>query len=111
MALLYVALNDAQSIAIMQDNTVRMEWFGQSGKWDMVPVKRSAEAAYFSHVAAVGDPPAYILRLTMPFQIFYEMVDSGVMLPCLHIDGYRVYENLVLDMANGWDWTVHPIAS
>ena len=111
MALLYVALNDAQSIAIMQDNTVRMEWFGQSGKWDMVPVKRSAEAAYLSHVAAVGDPPAYILRLTMPFQIFYEMVDSGVMLPCLHIDGYRVYENLVLDMANGWDWTVHPIAS
>ena len=46
----------------------------------------------------------------MPFRIFYEMVDSGVMLPCLHINGYRVYQDLVLDTASGWNWAVHPVA-
>ena len=111
MALLYVALNGSQCLAIAQDDTVRKEWFGQTGEQAMVPVKQSVEAACASHVVAVGEPPACMLCLTMPFHIFYDMVDSGVMLSCLHIDGYRVYENLVLDMADGWDWTVHPVAA
>ncbi len=38
------------------------------------------------------------------------MVDPGVMVPALHINGYRVYQDLVLDTANGWDWAVHPVA-
>jgi hypothetical protein len=110
MALFYVALDGPQSIAIMQDSTVRQQWFGQSGKWAMVPLKRSAETAHASHVIAVGEPPVCILRLTMPFHIFHEMVDSGVMVPCLHVNGYRVYQAIVLDTAGGWDWAVHPIA-
>ena len=109
MALLYVALNGSQCIAIAQDDTVRKEWFGQTGEQAMVPVRQSVEAARASHVVAVGEPPACMLCLTMPFHIFYEMVDSGVMLPALHINGYRVYQDRWLDRASGWEWALHPV--
>ena len=110
MASLYVAIDESQMLSILRDQTLRKEWFGH-GYWAMIPVKRSTDAAQIGHLRAVGGPPAYILHLTMPFHIFYDMVDSGVMLPCLHIDGYRVYQDLVLDTANGWDWAVHPVAA
>ena len=65
------------------------------------PERRRRQQAYLDACKAAAEredeagPPACILRLTMPFHIFYEMVDSGVMLPCLHINGYRVYQDPV----------------
>jgi hypothetical protein len=93
---------------LQQSGTVERAWFGESGSWSMIPAKRTAAAACTSFLTAVGQSPQYILHFTMPLQVFYQMVDSGLMAPCLHVDGYRLYTDIVLDETAGWQWLLHP---
>ena len=109
MASLFVALTGLQMEALQHDGKVWRSWFGEFGASTMIPAKRTAQAAARAFFAAVGQQPEYILRFTMPLQTFYDMVDSGVMVTCLHVNGYRIYTDIALHEAAGWDWTFHPV--
>jgi hypothetical protein len=111
MASLFVGLDDVQMETLQQNGTVQRAWFGEPGSCSMIPAKRSAAAASTSFLTAVGQSPQYILHFTMPLLVFYEMVDSRVMVPCLHVDGYRLYTDIVLDEAAGWEWLLHPVTA
>ena len=70
----------------------------------MLPVNIVAEVAAASHVAATGHQPAFILRFTLPFFQFHVLVQSGHMVPCLHVGGYRIYQDLQCQHELGVSW-------
>ncbi len=99
MALFFVALN-AASKAIFEDNLVlRCAWFGSAG--NMIPIKRSGESAIWYFQEAGGMFPMYVLCFTMPFEKFFELVDCAQMVAKFHLNGYRVYRDLLVE-GKGW---------
>jgi hypothetical protein len=42
----------------------------------------------------------------MPLQTFHRLVNSGIMKAVLHVGGYRVYEDLFVDVNDGWAYDI-----
>ena len=83
---------------------VLMEWFG-NGK--SVPVKDSCEAANTAFQEAnQGDLPRYILTFYLGPADYIGWVHDGTMVRVKHLNGYRIYRDVVLDDVDP-EWRIH----
>ena len=72
-------------------------------------MKRSLVSAVHFMRQAGRKPPFYVVRFTMPHHKFHYLVDSGISKVVLHVDGYRVYEDLTFDLSAGWAYDITPV--
>ena len=63
----------------------------------MLPLKILAADAMSAHVQALQQKLAAIVSVTLSFNYFHQLVQTGAMVPCLHVGGYRLYADLHFD--------------
>jgi hypothetical protein len=105
MATFCIGLTQTTRDEFENDNTLCKKWFGGS----MIHIKRDAHNAIHYMVQSGGTFPVHIVSFTMPLQTFHRLVDSGQMKAVLHVDGYRVYEDLFVDRNDGWAYDIEVV--
>ena len=96
MAKYFLAATASQETEFMDNHCIRSEWFG-ADKNGMVPLKIDSAQAIRAHVLALGAKPAAVISVTLSLSYFHDLVESGTMVPCLHVGGYRLYTDLLFD--------------
>ena len=96
MAIYFLALTASQVAEFLHDHRIRREWFGEE-RHGMLPLKNVAEDAMSAHVQALQQKPAAIISVTLSFSYFHQLIQTGAMVPCLHVGGYRLNAVLHFD--------------
>ena len=63
----------------------------------MLPLKILAADAMSAHVQALQQKPAAVISGTLSLNYFHQLIETGAMVPCLHVGGYRLYADLHFD--------------
>ena len=88
-----VALTADQAEDVQSGRTLRMAWFGDG--WS-VPVKGNREDAVISFFKAKQIFPNKMIEFYVPFHLYHEWVDKGLMKFCPYGDGYRICFDIYL---------------
>ena len=96
MATYFLGLTASQVAEVKQDHRLRREWFGSENR-GMLPLKIHAEDAASAHVRAHNEKPSAIISVILSLEYFHELIQNEVLVPCLHIRGYRLYADLHFD--------------
>ena len=96
MATYFLAVTESQMAEFLHDHRIRREWFGQERR-GMLPLKKVVEDAMSAHVQALLQRPAAIISVTLSLRYFHQLIETGVMVPVLHVGGYRLYADLHFD--------------
>ena len=92
-----LALTQEQSREVQKTRKVLREWFGQG---HFVPVKNSLETATRSFAAVKQENPLKVLTFRLSFAMFHEWVNTGIMEACLWVHGYRINQDIELNMVD-----------
>ena len=63
----------------------------------MLPLKILAVDPISAHVQALQQKRTAVISVTLFFNYFHQLVQTGAMVPCLHVGGYRLYADLHFD--------------
>ena len=96
MATYFLGLTASQVAEVKQDQRLRREWFGSENR-GMLPLKIHAEDAVSAHVRAHNEKPPAIISVILSLEYFHELIQNEVLVPCLHVRGYRLYADLHFD--------------
>ena len=96
MATYFLALTASQVAEFLHDHRIRREWFGEE-RHGMLPLKKVVEDAMTAHVQALLKKPAAIISVTLSLSYFHQLIETGMMVPVLHVGGYRLYADLHFD--------------
>ena len=96
MATYFLAVTESQMAEFLHDHRIRREWFGQERR-GMLPLKKVVYDAMSAHVHALLQKPAAIISVTLSLNYFHQLIETGVMVPVLHVGGYRLYADLHFD--------------
>ena len=96
MAIYFLAVTSSQVAELLQDHRIRREWFGEERN-GMIPLKILSADAMSAHVQALQQKPAAVISVTLSLSYFHQLIETGVMVPVLHVGGYRLYADLHAD--------------
>lgn len=96
MATYFVAVTGSQVAESIDDQRIRREWFAAE-RDGMLPLKIASADAMQAHVHVVEPNQAVVISVTLSLSYFHTLVQTGIMVPCLHVGGYRLYTDLQFD--------------
>ena len=92
-----LALTKEQVAQVQDTGIVLREWFGEGHN---VPVKNSLFTAVRSFAAVKQENPLKVLTFRLSFAMFHEWVNTGIMEACLWVGGYRIKQDIDLNMVD-----------
>ena len=92
-----LALTQEQIEQVQKTGKVLREWFGEGHN---VPVKNSLFTAVRSFAAVIQENPLKVVTFRLSLAVFHEWVDAGIMEPCPWVNGYRMKQDIDLNIVD-----------